>query len=346
MPLNNAAVADYWDAMAKAPADPLIQQLNAQRRTMRLNDWGYLELLRKTAERIYPQSENSRTLFVWTFLQQNGYRAKVGYVNDRMFLLIASRQILYGRPYFSFGDDGTRYYVLSLTGGREKPPASMYTYKGENAAAVNPFDLSLADAPRIRSLVASKSLTFEHHGAKQRVDVRWDASAVRFLQSYPETEFSVYYDASPSPEAASSLTDALRPIIRGKSQPEALDLLLHFVQTAFEYKTDEEQFGYQKVFTPDEILSYPYSACADRSVLFAYLVRALLNVPVVGLVYPNHMCTAVLDRAGLPGDHVRVGNASYIICDPTYINADHGMCMPQFKGVTPTVVMMKGPEGN
>jgi hypothetical protein len=99
------------------------------------------------------------------------------------------------------------------------------------------------------------------------------------------------------------------------------------------------------VFTPDEILSYPYSACADRSVLFAYLVRELLAVPVIGLVYPNHMCTAVLDRSGLPGDHVRAGDASYIICDPTYINADHGMCMPQFKGVTPTVVTMKGPGG-
>jgi len=30
-----------------------------------------------------------------------------------------------------------------------------------------------------------------------------------------------------------------------------------------------------------------------------------------------------------------------LVCDPTYINADIGMAMPQFKNVSPNVVKIK-----
>ena len=53
----------------------------------------------------------------------------------------------------------------------------------------------------------------------------------------------------------------------------------------------------------DEPLFYPYSDCEDHSVLFAYLVRELPGLEVIGLDYPGHVATAVrfsrVSRGGL-----------------------------------------------
>jgi hypothetical protein len=117
-----------------------------------------------------------------------------------------------------------------------------------------------------------------------------------------------------------------------------VNFLLRFVQTAFEYKTDEEQFGREKPFFPDETIYYPYSDCEDRAILFSYLVRSLLHLDVVGLYYPNHIATAVRFSKKNDGDAIEYQGKLLTICDPTYMNADIGMCMPQFKNVQPKVI--------
>jgi hypothetical protein len=117
--------------------------------------------------------------------------------------------------------------------------------------------------------------------------------------------------------------------------------MLHFVQTGFEYKTDGEQFGREKYFFPEETFYYSYCDCEDRSVLFAYLVRSLLGLEVIGLDYPGHVATAVRFSDTIPGDYVTHNGQKYIICDPTYIYANIGMCMTGFKDVTPTIIPIR-----
>ena len=71
------------------------------------------------------------------------------------------------------------------------------------------------------------------------------------------------------------------------SLPEFVGILLNFVQTSFDYQTDEEQFGREKYFYPEEILAYPFCDCEDRAAFFARLVRNLTGLEVVGLDYPG-----------------------------------------------------------
>jgi hypothetical protein len=40
---------------------------------------------------------------------------------------------------------------------------------------------------------------------------------------------------------------------------------------------------------------------------------------------------------------VVVKGQRFVICDPTYINADAGMCMTQFKGVQPDIIALRKP---
>jgi hypothetical protein len=132
-----------------------------------------------------------------------------------------------------------------------------------------------------------------------------------------------------------------KDVLEGKSEKEAVDYLLGFSQKAFSYKTDDDQLGREKYMLPEETLWYPYSDCEDRSFLFAYLVRGILKLDVVGLNYPGHVATAVRFSENVSGDYVVVNNPKYIVCDPTYINASAGMAMPKFKQQTPTVVEIR-----
>jgi len=165
---------------------------------------------------------------------------------------------------------------------------------------------------------------------------------IDFYNNYPQTDYEVYFDASLSPEARYSLLNNLKPIIEGKSEVEAVNILLRFVQTAFEYENDETQFGREKPFFAEETLFYPYSDCEDRSVLFAYLVRNLLGLKVIGLDYPGHIATAVNFSTDIKGDFVEHKSEKYIICDATFINANLGQCMPRLQNVKPKFISIDG----
>jgi hypothetical protein len=134
------------------------------------------------------------------------------------------------------------------------------------------------------------------------------------------------------------LLKKLKYIIQGKSEAEAVNMLLRFSQTAFLYKTDNEQFGREKPLFSEETLYYTYSDCEDRSVLFAFLVKRLTGLEVIGLRYPNHIAAAVKFRGSVNGDSVSYRGDRYIICDPTYVFSNIGMTMPKHKNNTPEVI--------
>ena len=156
------------------------------------------------------------------------------------------------------------------------------------------------------------------------------------------TVFPIYFASPISIEAQRVLNNKLNEIKSQYTPIQFIDIILNFVQTAFEYKTDEQQFGYEKYFYPEEVLGYPYSDCEDRSALFAWLVTNYTNAKVVGLQYEGHLATAVYfgENTNIQGDLFSYGGKKYYVCDPTYINASIGMTMPQFKDKTPKIIKM------
>ena len=54
-----------------------------------------------------------------------------------------------------------------------------------------------------------------------------------YFEYYPQTEFEVYFNASVSPEAGYSLVKALKPLVEGKTEGEAVNIIMRFVQNAF-----------------------------------------------------------------------------------------------------------------
>jgi len=265
----------------------------------------------------------------------------VGYQGNRVRVLLPFAQKLYGATFVEL--DGQRYYDATpwLDGTRVVAKQPLFTYRGSYPAANRTVDLRLPGFPSAAQR-RQRTLAFEWRGTRHSLVIEYGADAVDFLQQYPPTELGVYLGGPVDGPARRSLEAGLLPLLKGKSPEEAVNLLLRFVQTAFLYKTDGEQFGRERSFFPLETLAYPYSDCEDRAALFLWLVKNLLGLDAIGLRYPGHVAAAVkIPLQTGRGDTVEYKGQLYLVADPTYVNASAGMAMPQFKGERPEVVEIR-----
>jgi hypothetical protein len=336
--LNEKALSNFWSELSKTDYEPLLEQLNRQAKALQLNDWGYAVLTNKLAEKIYPTSTNKRALFNWFVLTKAGFSSRVAYNERNVYLLVPSEQRLYEVTYFTF--DNERYYAINFDGSNSRP-GNVYTYDGHYPGADKKIDMSIRYRAAKGSAVEKRNLSFEYGGQSYDMEADYEQARVDFLNTYPQLDLEVYFAAEVGVTAESPLLLQLAKELEGMTEQEGLNFLLRFVQTSFKYSTDEKQFGKENYLFPEETIFYPYSDCEDRSVLFAWLVRRLLGLEVVGLNYPGHVATAVQLKHAAEGDYVTYDGKRYAVADPTYINATVGMTMPEYKNDRPDIILIK-----
>lgn len=333
--INKQAISDYWAKLSRADYEALLEQLEAQRKALRLNDWAYLLLVHQLVNKLHSR-HNEQTLLTWFILTKNAYRARIAYDSQQVYLLIPTKQPLYAVSYFTF--DGLHYYDIPLDGKDRQTSGRVYTYDSHYPGATKALDMDLSTAIVTKLQSKTKRLSFRYGGKNHRIKVNYDRQTVNFLRTYPQMDIGMYFISTVHPETGKQLLKQLKPLVTGKSELDAVNLLLRFVQTAFKYKTDKGQFGEENYLFAEETLFYPYSDCEDRSVLFAWLVRHLLGLKIVGLNYPGHIATAVHFNGSVRGHTINYRGTHYIVTDPTYINASAGMVMPQHKNNNPGVI--------
>lgn len=339
---DEEGIRDWWTRASATDYEPMVAELTRQARASGLNDWGFVQLAWQTGRTVTRGDRASLPLFTWFVLLQSGKDARIAYNRDGLHLIVSVREKLYSRTFYPL--DGKRYYLVDLerpsAGQTDRAPTSIRTYQGQHADVSTDVSMALDGLPRfVEGDVERRTLRFAYDGATIEFPVRLRAPRVTYFFDYPQTDLEVFFNAPLPPEFLEDVRAGLSPHLAGRSQTESVNLLLRFVQTAFEYKVDEDQFGREKHQIPEELVWYPYSDCEDRSFLFARLVRELLGMDVVGLHYPGHVATAVrLERPVAGADVLRHDGALYTIADPTYIHSNVGMEMPQFKGVERNVV--------
>ena len=334
-PINEKGIADFWYSISNIDHTTFFAQTSDYREQLRLNDWGYCLLLNEITNEVSGGSQNLSRLLLWFMLTKSGYEAKVGFAEDNVYLLLPCKNTIYGVSYVVIDDK--RFYTLSFD-KKQQLNISINTYDGKYPEADDLIDLSITETPKIKSTLIEKELKFKYEDQEYTIPVTYNQTTAEYFKNYPQTDLEVYFKAPLSEEATYSLTLGLKPILEGRTEADAANVLLRFVQTAFQYKTDGEQFGTEKSLFSDETLFYPYSDCEDRSIIFAYLISNILDLNVIGLDYPGHISTAVHFQNELRGERVLYNSTNFLICDPTYINANIGMVMPKFKEVKPKII--------
>jgi hypothetical protein len=61
---------------------------------------------------------------------------------------------------------------------------------------------------------------------------------------------------------------------------------------------------------------------------------------VVLLHYPGHLATAVHFNENVQGDYLTIAGKQFIVCDPTYIGANIGNAMEEYKHVNAKVIQI------
>ena len=183
-----------------------------------------------------------------------------------------------------------------------------------------------------------KRLTFSYNGTDYRFNANYSKPQINFFKTLPRSDYNIYLHTKTPQIALYNLYKELYMALKGKSEIEAVNIILRMVQKSFRYKTDQQQFGYEKVFLPQETLFYPYSDCEDRSMIFAHLIRQVLGLKVVLLKYPDHIATAVRFSTHIQGDSLNYKGKRFVIADPTYINADVGQTMPKYKNAKVRII--------
>ncbi len=333
---NEQTISAWFGQMSNTNYNSLIEQLVFYRNQMNLNDWGYYLLVKNTAKEIAMQ-ENDARLLTWFLLIRSGYKVKAAYFENQVYVLLPIRNQVYGKNFFTF--DNLNFYMMegSLT--------NIYTYEKDFPDAQKIMDLNIYSPLAIGEKTETKELTFDYNKPGEQLKINYNVNLINFYKDYPLSDLKVYFDATVSPESKYSIASDFAKMLEGKSEIEAANILLNFVQTAFQYQTDQEQFGYEKFFFAEEAFYYPYCDCEDRSVLFSYLVKSLLNLDVIGLNYPGHVATAICFNADVTGDFINYDGKKYVVADPTYINAPVGLTMPQYAGVNAEIIPLLNPLG-
>ena len=332
--INENHVSACWLQLSKQPWKPFMLELLSLKDELNLNDWAFYQLLVHVSDACFPAAlANEKVLFTVFMLNQAGYRVKTGRQKTSLFPLIAFRMEVYGTPYITF-DDGN-YYVISPN----KFPSSevVYSYRLNYGNAISGIDLAIRKPFRLDILPKSSKQTFEN----KTYMIEYNANLIALYDTYPQTVLSVYADTPLASSTRKSLEKELLPALKDKTEEEALAFLLAYVQHAFPYMPDEEQFGYEKYFFAEELFHYPYSDCEDRAILFSQLVRRFIGLDVVLLDYPNHVATGVKLRSFVEGDCVIVNNERYIVCDPSYIGAPLGRVMNNYRNVNARIIALK-----
>ena len=331
--VDEKSVAQAWLQLSGKASDVLVADFARLVDEMRLCDWAVLDVSKHIAEAFLGKNSNEAVLMQVFLLTQTGHKVRIGRIGESLVLLAPFAEKVYRYTYYII--DGSEFY--NITGERQGNGCHIYdmAFSGERLMSLRPYPLPLlAENNGAERTFASADYP------EMKVKVTVNRNLADFLADYPHCSWENYVYAGLSEEVMKTLYPALHKALKDKPLAEAADMLLNFMHTAFDYKTDHAQFGYERTLFADEMFFYSYSDCEDRAILYTILVRDLLGLDAVLLVYPNHVSTAVA-IPDATGSYLPIAGKRYLMCDPTYIGSHIGDVADSFKDINPDVIKIK-----
>ena len=324
--ISEADVSAFWTELSQYDYKFILADCAKYTQLHGYNDWAVLEWVQVLSAELFPKNIYSeQAIFTVFLLNQIGLMTKIARIGDQLVSMFAAMQPVYARKFIII--DTYPFYLA----GKDFSASEVFTYSAPFMKPARPLDLRIQVAPAFGNVHSFSTRHQQSALFGMAFDLPVNQALIRFYGSYPQTQVSVYATAVPEARFATALTSAIGENIKGMSAEDALNRLLAFVQTDFNYMTDLSQFGYEKPFFCEENFVYGGNDCEDRTALFAFLVHSLLGNKVLLLEYPEHLCAAVQLPGDHKGDHVLMGGEKFYVCDPSYIGATLGMSIPKYK---------------
>jgi hypothetical protein len=315
---NDSSLAENVERLMVDPqSDSLIKQMNKYAAEFGMDDMAFLMLLNKVSDVVMKDASiDCKTLFKYTILQKKGFDVFIGYSQNTT--------TLYGRTNFMvdnclFITRGTkRYFDLSFNQQQEPHAEQMFVIRHEGKSL--PIVMNMIAPPAFHAKQSKKVMPFDYDGYVYFFTAKVNQSLVDYYKDLPTININtVYLNYGLSATATESLVKELQRATSYMNTTESVNFLLRFVQTAFEYKKDEQVYGQEKFSFPEETLMNPYSDCEDKAMLYAVLVNKVLGLKTVALYYKDakHINIAIENWSPKSKGNFSFKNHDYVVCEPS-----------------------------
>lgn len=321
--LTEETVANAWLHLNQCELNDLIINCQLITKDMQLNGWGYYQLICWLSGKIFPTDAlNEKIIFHFFMLTQSGYKCKIGYTEDNnLTLLLPFNASVFFRNYQEY--DGVPYYIIEKRSANDT--VSAYSFDFPESSRLT--DIYLHQSPRFGN-DAIQYKEFQCPESPHQIKLPINKHLIDFYATYPFCQLSVYNQTSPSPQLVRAIRKEFASLLNVTDSTEKISRLLKFTHTAFRYKPDEECWGQERYFFPEESLFHPYMDCEDYAILFCFLNRILTGYPSLLVAYPGHIASAVRIHQNIKKGYILHKNKKYTLCDPTYKGSVPGEVVP------------------
>lgn len=319
--VSEAQVANAWIELSKRKYTNLVYDCIQIRDNLHLCDWAYLMMLQQMSEQLFGVGANEAVLLAAYIYCQTGYEMRLAFLDKKLCLLVASEHLIYNWVYYEI--DGKRYYPLTKQDGTMHICARKYPQE-------RPLSLQILEQQDFASSSAAATVHKSTCDDDMNISMTADKGILDFYSSYPTsmigdnmlTRWAMYANAPVSENLRSQVYPQIRKAVDGCDQLTAVNKILNWIQTGFEYEYDDVVWGCDRAFFPEESMYYPYCDCEDRSILLTRLVRDIIGLNCVLVYYPGHLAAAVdITEGTATGDYIEYEGRKYFIADGTIIGS-------------------------
>ncbi len=337
---SNRNISEAWRELSSLNLDPLIADCIRQRNRLALPDWGYMKMLEKVVNTLVPYDANLQTVLLTYLMTHCGYKVRLCYDNtNRLHMLFATTSQIYNVPYFT--DAGCRYVPI-------KPLDSSIRMCDFKVPGEKPLSMQIGKSPQFPFAAGRKrELEVKYH-PELAIEFTSNKNLIDFYSTYPAaslstdpmTQWSICANTPASNEIKEQVYPILRAAVAGKSQYDALQVLLKVAQS-FDYDYDDNVWGRERTFWMDESWHYSYSDCEDHAINFSRMVRDVLGLEVCLVHYPMHLSASVAITDGsAQGDYFDYNGKKFTLCDATYFYGNVGQTPSSCRNVKATLIPM------
>lgn len=276
-----------------------------------MDDLAYVLFSQKVASEFF-SDPNLAKLFQYQLLKEKGLKVLLGYNEEQL--------TVYGRFLYSLANvtevsfHNQQYSDLSFSQNLALCEEHLIEFSGgQKDLEINQHRAPLFDAQK-----TSYYFKTEFNGISYDFEGTLNQSLISYYRDLPSITFGeIYLNYHLSDAAYKQLIGDLKKAVKKMPNRMQIDFLLHFTQVVIPYKTDKYLVGKEKFAFPEEVLGNKAGDCEDKSVLFAYLVKEVLQLPSLALVYvnQNHLNVAVA-VSGTQYNFIH-NNQKYIVCEPS-----------------------------
>lgn len=323
-------VASYWKLLKKSDLKEVTQAFATQSRKMGLSDWASAMLVEKYINAVMPNaSKNEKVIATQYVLANCGYNIRLGMNKTTVAMLVPYIEHVYEKSFIFI--DSKRYYLY--------PDVES---DGVFRSCELPKDAELGKDVELRfagkAQIGDETKPFNFQGAGLTLTGEVNTGIMPLLDEYPMIDIPTVASSVVNKKTRDQVVEQIKAQVQGMDEQQAANKILHFIQYSFKYATDDQQFNREKYFYFEETLYYPKNDCEDRAIFYAYLIHEILGLDVHLIQFPGHECTAVAFSKPIENaTSYEYKGKTYYICDPTYIGANIGRCMPAYKNENPQI---------